>query len=163
MQFFTHTLFSFCGIIFYDYGLIWQYYSHSLTLEADSPIKVTQELECVSVNKYYITMVLVFVFYIPILIMAFLYRQIYMIAHRHTRLIKDLHSNIGRHVPVDSHSQSFQSSSNSEMWTQTSRLLSCCCFNLNVKNCLRTTNRRLTSNQIAPDFHNDVFNQVKFL
>ena len=59
-----------------------------------APIVITETLECVSLNKYYITSIFCGIFYLPGVIMCFLYSRIYSIARRHVRVIAAVHKSL---------------------------------------------------------------------
>ena len=83
------------------YAMVWGITSNIHWTNSEAPIVITNTLECVSRNKYHVTAVFIVVFYIPILIMGFLYRKIFLIAHRHAVEIKTLHKRIIRQYSTE--------------------------------------------------------------
>ena len=55
-------------------------------------IAISNTLQCVCANRYYVTTVFIVVFYLPVFVMCFLYKKIFQIAQRHAK-------EIAKHTP----------------------------------------------------------------
>ena len=77
-------------VVIWMYAVVWGIAGTVDWTDNRPSIVVTKTLECVPKNEYYVTVVFVVVFHIPIIMMIFLYARIFRIAQRHAVQISTL-------------------------------------------------------------------------